>query len=185
MQAIARSCSCMAIALMGLATPGMAHERAVGPVVPAVAVPKTDLILAVSSIPSVAARGVVPAITPVVSHQTSVIPATNAAVVVPAILTHTGNPGIANATSRVDVLPRTAVISEPGAVAKLDLRSTHEATKALTTKGQSATGRDAAVADASGDTRLAASSTGTATDAVAAAEPAPSQSRPMVSPACR
>ena len=156
MQASARSCSCMAIALMGLATPGMAHKRAV-----------------------------VPSITPVVFHQTSVIPATNAAVVVPAILAHTGNPGIANATSRVDVMPRTAVISEPGAVSKLDLRSTHEATKALTSEGPSATRRDPAVADASGDTRLAASSTGTATDAVAAAEPAPSQSRPMVSPVCR
>ena len=183
MQAIARSC--MAIALMGLAAPGMAQEMAVGSVVPTVAVAKTNLIPAVSSIPSVAARAVVPSITPVVSHQTSVIPATNAAVVVPAILTHAGNPGIATATSRVDVMPRTVVISEPGAVSKLDLRSTHEATKALTTKGQSATTRDAAVADASGDTRLATSSTHTATDGMAAAEPTPSQSRPMVSPACR
>jgi hypothetical protein len=180
MQAIARSCSCVAIVLMGLAAPGMAHERAVGPTV---AVPKTNLIPAVSTIPSVAARAVVPSITPVVSHSTSVIPATNAAVVVPAI--HTMNPGIATATSRVDVMPRTVVISEPGAVSKLDLRSTHEATKALTTKGQIAAKRDAAVADAGGDTRFAATSTGTVTDAVAAAEPAPSQSRPMVLPSCR
>ena len=181
MQATARSCSCVAIVLMGLAAPGMAHDKGVGPVVPTV-VPNTNLNPAVSS---VAARAIVPAITPVVFQQTSVIPAANAAVVVPAIRTHTVSPGMATATSRVDVMPRAAAVSERGAVSKLDLRSTHEATKALTTKGQSASNRDAAVVDASGDTRLAASSTGTVTDAVAAAEAAPIQSRPMISPACR
>ena len=190
MQVLARSCSCVAIVLLGLAAPAMAHARAVGPVVPTVVVPKTSLIPAASSIPAVAARAVVPAITPVPSHQTSVIPATNAPIAVPAVLTHTVNPGVATATSRVDVMPRNVVTSEPGAVSKLDLRPTHEATKALATKGQVVTKRDAAVrdaavADASGDTRLAASSTGPATDAAVAAEPAPNQSRPMVFPACR
>lgn len=180
MQALARSCSCVAIVLMGLAAPAMA----VGPAVPTMG-PKFNLIPAASSIPSVAARAVVPTMTPVVSQPTSVVPATNAAVMVPAVLTPAASAGIANAHPRHDVMPRTAAISAPGSASKLDVRSTHEATKALTTKGQAATNKDAAVADADGDTRLAASSTGTVTDVVAAAMPAPSQPRPMLSPACR
>jgi hypothetical protein len=70
-------------------------------------------------------------------------------------------------------------------VTRFDVRSTHEASKALTTKGQAATTRNAASADAGGDTRLAAGSTGTVTDAAAAAEAAPNHSGPGVMPTCR
>jgi len=82
---------------------------------------------------------------------------------------------------RIDLMPRTVVTSQPGVTSRLDVQATHEATKALTTRDV-ASSKDA---DAGGDTRLAAGSTGTVTDAVAAAESAPGQSRPMAVSTCR
>jgi hypothetical protein len=92
-------------------------------------------------------------------------------------------------------MPRTIVTPQPGVTSRLEVRTTHDATRALTAKGNSAAAtrgqvtadRDAASADsgATGDTRLAVNSNGTVTDAVAAAEAAPAQSRPVVLPTCR
>ena len=178
MQISTRSSGCLAIVLMALAAPAVAQDRAFAAAVPTVAAPKITLV------PDLAARAVVPTLAPAVFHQTSAAAATNG-IATPAVVT----PAIATVkpmdAPRIDLMPRTVVTSQPGVMSRRDVRATHEATKALTTRGRAATGRDAASAEASGDTRLAASSTGTVTDAVAAAEPAPNRAGPRVMPTCR
>jgi hypothetical protein len=187
MQAIFRSSSCVAIVLMGLTGPAVAADRAMPAVVPTVAVPKTTLV------PDLASRALVPAVAPAVL-RTPAVGAANAAVV-PVVAT----PAIAATaasvrpldTPRVDVMPRTIVTPQPGVTSRLEVRTTHDATRALTAKGNSAAASrgqvtaDTADSGATGDTRLAVNSNGTVTDAVAAAEAAPAQSRPVVLPTCR
>src|SRR5262249_21776208 len=86
---------------------------------------------------------------------------------------------------QLDVMSRTAVTAQPDVTSKLDLRTTAAATKTLTTKGDAVVAtRAEATESESKDTRIAAVSTGTATDATAAAEAQPEQARPRVMPAC-
>ena len=184
MQVHARSCSCAAIVLMGLTAPAVAQDKSAAPAVPTVAVPKIMVV------PDPAARAVVPTVAPAVLQRTS--NAASNAIAGPVIATTPVTPAVAAKpmdAPRIDLMPRTVVTSQPGIPSRLDVLATHEATKALTTKaevkGEVTAGRVGATADAGGDTRLAANSTHAVTDAVAAAESAPSQARPIPAPDCR
>lgn len=198
MQMLAGRCSCVAIVLTGLAAPAMAQDKAMAPVVPTIAVPKITLI------PSVAPHAVVPAIAPDISQAVAAVARVGAvpAVVTPAV-TIPANPMPAVvmpaiATSRAldvprpDVIPRGVAISRPGATSRIDAHATLDTgtTKALATKAEvavAAKAEGAAVTDAGArtETQVAASSTGTVTEAVTVAQAAPGQRRPVVVPSCR
>jgi hypothetical protein len=167
---------CVAILLAGLTAPALAQDRTtIASVTPTISVPK----IAVD--PALASRAIVPATASVLSLQATA--AATANLVAPSVV----------APPRLDLMPRTLVPSQPGAISTLDITATHEATKALTSKGEAAvTNRAATRGEVTAavdtgvriDTNTAASSTGVVTDA-GSVEPAQSPARPMVLPTCR